>query len=126
MALFFANGSFTYYSNKEVIHTEAADNSDIALVSEEKINMDRLSPEEITPVAYGSGDYQIEEDEGSFTLEDIWEEHATYLENTGRNAEVEEKYTNVTFEADDWRILLVNKQHPIPDDYEFDLAVIKD
>jgi len=29
-----------------------------------------------------------------------------------------------TFESDDWNILLVNKQHPIPEDYDFNLGTI--
>ncbi len=31
---------------------------------------------------------------------------------------------NPVFEADDWRLILVNKQHPIPDDYKFTLGDI--
>ena len=30
----------------------------------------------------------------------------------------------VTFSSDDWKLILVNKQHPIPDDYEFNLGTI--
>ena len=37
---------------------------------------------------------------------------------------VEEGSTGTEFDADDWKILLVNKQHPIPDDYEFPLGSI--
>ncbi len=29
-----------------------------------------------------------------------------------------------TFSRDDWKLILVNKQHPIPDDYTFELGVI--
>ncbi len=29
-----------------------------------------------------------------------------------------------TFNSDDWKLVLVNKQHPIPDDYEFELGTI--
>lgn len=31
----------------------------------------------------------------------------------------------MTFSRDDWRLILVNKQHPIPEDYDFTLATIK-
>ena len=31
---------------------------------------------------------------------------------------------DVTFNRDDWNIILVNKQHPIPEDYEFELGTI--
>ncbi len=30
----------------------------------------------------------------------------------------------VTFDSSDWKLILVNKQHPIPDDYEFHLGTI--
>ena len=30
----------------------------------------------------------------------------------------------VSFNSDDWKLVLVNKQHPIPDDYEFELGTI--
>jgi D-alanyl-D-alanine carboxypeptidase len=30
----------------------------------------------------------------------------------------------ITFLSDDWKLVLVNKQHPIPDDYEFELGTI--
>ncbi len=32
---------------------------------------------------------------------------------------------NLQFDPEDWRLLLVNKQHPIPDDYEVPLGTIK-
>ena len=31
---------------------------------------------------------------------------------------------DITFSADDWNLMLVNKQHPIPDDYTFETAQI--
>lgn len=34
-------------------------------------------------------------------------------------------FSNYEFLADDWRYLLINKQHPIPDDYTFTLGTIK-
>lgn len=34
------------------------------------------------------------------------------------------KYTQYHFLADDWRILLINKQHSIPEDYSFNLGTI--
>ncbi|MBR1932004.1 MAG: M15 family metallopeptidase [Lachnospiraceae bacterium] len=32
--------------------------------------------------------------------------------------------TDVTFSKNDWKLILVNKQHPIPDDYTFELGTI--
>ncbi len=126
VVVFIANGSFTFYGNGEVIHAEAASNSDIALVTEKEVETADILPEEADPTAYGSGDYQVETTEDSFTLEDIWDEHATYLEQEDAVIPTDNSYNNLSFDKDDWRIILVNKQHPIPDDYEFELAVIKD
>ncbi|MCD7835799.1 MAG: M15 family metallopeptidase [Lachnospiraceae bacterium] len=33
--------------------------------------------------------------------------------------------SNVTFSKDDWRLILINKSHSIPDDYEFPFGTIK-
>ena len=30
----------------------------------------------------------------------------------------------ISFDSDDWKLVLVNKQHPIPEDYEFELGTI--
>ena len=98
LALFLANTSFTYYGNGEIIQTEAANNSDIALVTEQDITTSALSPEEVDATGFGSGDYQTDDSEDSFTLEDIWEEHAAYLENTEEHMPVTDKYENVTFD----------------------------
>ena len=32
---------------------------------------------------------------------------------------------DAVFDRDDWRLLLINKQHPIPEDYTFELGTIK-
>lgn len=126
LAFFVANASFTFYGNGEVIHTEAAENSDIALVSEEEIDTNSAEFEDVDPTSLGSGDYQSDDNEVQFTLEDIWEEHAAYLEDAKKPAYVSSDFENYSFDKDDWKIMLVNKQHPIPDDYTFNLSVIKD
>jgi len=33
--------------------------------------------------------------------------------------------TGVSFSRDDWNLILINKTHPIPDDYEFNLGTIR-
>jgi D-alanyl-D-alanine carboxypeptidase len=48
------------------------------------------------------------------------------LAESGDEVEVlEEDETIETLSKDDWQLILVNKQHPIPDGYEFTPAVIK-
>lgn len=36
----------------------------------------------------------------------------------------DDAYHDISFNRDDWKIMLVNKQHPIPDDYDFPLGTI--
>ncbi len=33
--------------------------------------------------------------------------------------------SDYVFDKNDWRLLLINKQHPVPDDYRFELGIIK-
>lgn len=60
-------------------------------------------------------------DEGTdkFTLDDIIEENEEFA-NRDREREVVSE--DMTFSEDDWRLILINKHHPIPDDYEFNLG----
>lgn len=51
------------------------------------------------------------------------------LQSVGETGEIgtdtrAEAGANVSFSKDDWRLILVNKQHSIPDDYEFKLGTI--
>lgn len=62
------------------------------------------------------------EDIDKYTLDEILEENqdldlsATPQENPDEN---------VVFDKNDWRLMLINKQHPIPEDYTFELGTIK-
>ena len=63
-----------------------------------------------------------------YTLDDILGSDEEYLmkdsqEEVGSIEEAEEDYV---FDSSDWRLVLVNKQHPIPADYEFNLGRMKD
>lgn len=72
--------------------------------------------------------------------EEMWNGHGGITEEDlysaeelldGYEAEEKETVTQLpedeilaSFDADEWRLLLINKMHPIPEDYEFELAVI--
>ena len=49
----------------------------------------------------------------------------TQPEDTNRATETVETTEAVVFDKDDWKLLLINKQHTIPEDYEFTLGTIK-
>ncbi len=57
-----------------------------------------------------------------FSLDDILEEDIdSYEDKTIEDGEVAKA---ASFSRDDWKTILVNKQHPIPDDYTFPLGTI--
>ena len=41
------------------------------------------------------------------------------------NSDRQEQKEQIVFDKDDWRLMLINKQHPIPADYSFTLGPIK-
>lgn len=109
--------------------------SDITLVSHENTSYDELTILDDEDVLEGYDDAELHgmEEADKYSLSEILEENAEVLEkkevadggikeSTGEPQYEEKK---VAFSADDWRLVLINKQHPIPDDYEFTLGNIK-
>lgn len=63
----------------------------------------------------------------TYSIDEILMEHEEYL--TGREMEADQETMEAAeesqiFTSDDWRLVLINKQHPIPEDYEFTLTTI--
>lgn len=63
-----------------------------------------------------------------YTLDDILEGREDYQlgedrQESGGQIDVQENYE---FDSSDWRLILVNKQHPIPENYDFSLGKTKD
>lgn len=70
--------------------------------------------------------YDVNEVE-TYSLDEILLEHEEYLtsraeEETQETFQQDEE--SMIFTADDWRLVLINKQHPIPNDYDFSLTTI--
>lgn len=64
------------------------------------------------------------QNEEMYTLEDVMEYDSSNINDNEQMSR--EKTPDITaFDKDDWKIILINKQHPIPEDYEFTLATIK-
>ena len=65
----------------------------------------------------------------TYTLDEILESNSDYrnlvetTENEVENAE-DSDYSDYEFDSADWRLILVNKQHSIPEDYTFPLGTI--
>ena len=64
---------------------------------------------------------ELDVNAGFVSLADILEENEALLD---RAAAEDGDTSRMSFMADDWKLILVNKQHPIPNDYEFTLANI--
>lgn len=69
-------------------------------------------------------DHADAQPEEVFTLDDVMEYDMSSLE-PDEIMEEEESADISAFDREDWKIMLINKQHPIPEDYEFTLATIK-
>ena len=104
--------------------------------------MDRgfISEEEPLPSAAQESDIisaqGMETERQEFTTEellqeadDILNENQDLLMKTEEQKEtseiVKEQVEEIIFDAKDWKIMLINKQHPIPEDYTFTLGNIK-
>lgn len=70
---------------------------------------------------------EINENDDMASLEDLIEKRIeeTVLPPVIDNAEVTDYSLDNNFDKSDWKLLLVNKEHPIPADYTFTLGVIK-
>lgn len=109
--------STDYYTSESF--GEIAPESDAVLAEtveidpEVVIETDKISEDEVlTDEVYSLEDFDVQEDDTS----DVEAEVIT-------NDSLEDS-SDFEFDADDWKLILVNKQHPIPDDYTFPLGNI--
>lgn len=117
--------------------------SDITLMEYEETTLYDLPVLDDNDVLEGYNDAELHEMENAekYSLTDILEENEDYLsaENGENETEAAEQKASLTekteetdspeagyeFSADDWKLVLINKQHPVPDDYTFKLGDIK-
>lgn len=64
------------------------------------------------------------EEADQYSIDDILTENNAYLLHDQEDTSNKERSETI-FDASDWRLILINKQHPIPEDYTFDLVTIK-
>ncbi len=67
----------------------------------------------------------VTKEDSAYSLDDILQSGTNVYKN-GKEHFVEETKTKEELSIDDWELILINKQHPVPDDYEMELAVIKE
>lgn len=111
------------YGNEDI-------NSNVSLAEEEELNIEDVEILDDADVLE-----ELEFDEASHGLEIVDKYDAEdILKSTENRAEIgedsqnvgkeEENYEDYEFSKDDWRLVLINKQHSIPDDYTFELGYI--
>lgn len=102
----------------------------VSLAREEEIdieNMDSWEEELDWDEEEYSQQQEDEDEEEQIQLEDIlnYRQKQEGYENTSETGAIRQTQETAEFSLDDWRLILVNKQHPIPEDYDFTLATIK-
>lgn len=114
--------------NREVI---AVMDSDITLADEQEVVYDDIEILDDEDVMECFGDVELHgmENMDKYSLDEIlnedYQETNEGIENDTEAADENTEAEDVEFSADDWRLILINKQHPIPDNYSFPFGAIK-
>lgn len=96
--------------------------SDLELVVEEQIQVDSLIEDEDIIDGYEKEQLKNLDEADRFSVDDILENNEyVEKEHVAGNAEM---YADYEFDKNDWRLLLINKQHPVPEGYEVELGNI--
>lgn len=120
-------GGFISGQDKNEEITAAAD-SDITLVSEQQVEYDNLEILDDEDVLEGYDDAELHgmDSADKYLLDEILEENESVPQNEQITADEDEEVPEANeFIRDDWKLVLINKQHPIPDTYTFTLGTIK-
>lgn len=112
----------TSFMKAKEAYGAVVEDSDISLAVESEIvptEQIMLDDKDLSE-EYGIEDSSEEVD--TYTIDDILESHGSYESESGSQKEKEDDYV---FDETDWRLVLINKQHPIPEGYSFDIGTIK-
>lgn len=117
--------------DKPVLNTYGLDTGmtpDTSVISDE---VELLEDEDVLD-GYSNCELENMEEIDKYTLDEILEEKDTAsadgAKTDGSVQTGQEAFKNVSFDKfdkNDWRLLLINKQHPVPEDYTFELGTIK-
>ncbi len=96
-----------------------------AAVSAWEMTVEKAGLLDDADVLDGYEDTELEhmDDVDKYTLDEILEENDKAAGQIASAVSVPTE--DMVFDRDDWRLLLINKQHPIPEDYTFELGTIK-
>lgn len=115
----------TGFTSAQETYSAVVEPSDVSLAAVEPVDpvVEEMLGEKNVVVS------EHDEEAETFTLDDLLEQHehdysmgahdgyAAGEAETDRGADAE-----IVFDNSDWRLVLINKQHPIPDDYDFKLG----
>lgn len=107
----------TLVAESESEWTEIQENYDYVPV-ELGISQDEVLDDEDVMVGYDNEELDVQDEIDQFSLDDILEANELSAGMSGQ-----EDYGS-ELSADDWQLVLVNKQHPVPEDYSFTLGTI--
>ncbi len=82
------------------------------------ISKDEVLDDEDVIIGYDNEELDVQDEIDQFSLDDILEANEL---SEGFDSREEQ---GSLLSADDWQLVLVNKQHPVPDDYTFTLGTI--
>lgn len=122
--IFVISSSFTFLSYSEAVETETVDMIGVSEAYADMVAMstsvENIAKEDSDVLqGFANEERDIVSDEEKFNLDDILESDAlTMYDQTGED-------TSAELSSSDWSLILVNKLHPVPDDYEFTLGNIK-
>ena len=126
---FVMSSSFTYNNGDgDILNVSANVTSDekmvnkdsnVETVSEAQLvkETDIIDDQDVTD-GYENSEFEFVEDEERFSVDEILNENDNAIENSSTD-------TTVSLDKDDWKLVLINKQHPVPEDYTFTLGTIK-
>lgn len=117
----------TSFISTQEPYNAIVENSDIELAVEKEVTPSEDMLLESEEAAKEYSDIEDIENADFITLDDILEEtdYTAAEEGIVVTETVSKATFEMVFDSSDWRLLLVNKQHPIPDDYSFNLGIIK-
>lgn len=129
-----------FVSGSEKDQEAAVIDSDITLVDDQKVayeDIEILDDEDVLKEC-GDAEFHGMENVDKYSLDEILNQEELSDENGKDDTEAEETAAEedpedieetmeetTAFSTDDWKLLLINKQHPIPDDYSFSFGKIK-
>lgn len=122
-----------FVSGNERMEEVTVADSDITFANEQHISyedIENLEDEDVLDI-YNEAEFHGMEEVDKYLLDDILndEQHISprveQEDKAEKPGQEESREKSTDFSTDDWRLVLINKQHPIPSDYAFTLGPIK-